>query len=148
MTLGIADINSCVTSKLPIITNKLSCYIGISSRQFTINSSLNKHQCNLFTMYSFYNNFFTVTANNNTTYSKNRIGNRNFHSKLAIIVFQINSISLIESEYFRETSIVYEYLTKDIRFKNDTSGYLQSVACQEERLNYTPFLVGPPTPLF
>ena len=34
--------------------------------------------------------------------SKNRIGNRNVLSKLPIIVFQINSISLIESEEFRE----------------------------------------------
>ena len=32
------------------------------------------------------------------------IGNRNVHSKLPIIIFQINSISLIESEEFRETS--------------------------------------------
>ena len=31
-------------------------------------------------------------------YSNNRIGNRNALSKLPIIVFQINSISLIESE--------------------------------------------------
>ena len=38
-------------------------------------------------------------------YSKNRIGNRKFHSKLPIIVFQINSISLNESEEFGETLI-------------------------------------------
>ena len=37
-------------------------------------------------------------------YSKNRIGNRTVHFKLPIIVFQINSISLIELEEFRETS--------------------------------------------
>ena len=37
-------------------------------------------------------------------YSKNKIGNRNVHSKLPIVVFQINSISSIESEEFRETS--------------------------------------------
>ena len=37
--------------------------------------------------------------------SKNRIGNRKFHSKLPIIVLQIDSISLIESEEFRETLI-------------------------------------------
>ena len=37
-------------------------------------------------------------------YGKNRIGIRNFDSKLPIIVFQINSISLIESEEFGETS--------------------------------------------
>ena len=36
-------------------------------------------------------------------YSKNRIGKRNFHSKILIIVFQINSINLIESEEFVET---------------------------------------------
>ena len=55
-------------------------------------------------MCSFLNNLFTVTGNNNTMYSKNRIGNRNVHSKLPIVVFQINSISSIESEEFRETS--------------------------------------------
>ena len=52
----------------------------------------NKHQCNLFTMCSFFNNLFTITGNNNTMYSKNGIGNRNFHSKLPTIVFQIDSI--------------------------------------------------------
>ena len=36
-------------------------------------------------------------------FSKNRIINRNVHSKLPIIIFQINSISLIESEEFGET---------------------------------------------
>ena len=57
----------------------------------------------MFTMYSSFNKLFTVTGNN-TMYSKNRIGNRKYHSKLPIIVFQINSISLIDSEEFRETS--------------------------------------------
>ena len=38
-------------------------------------------------------------------YSKNWISNKNFHSKLRIIIFQINSISLIQSEDVRETSI-------------------------------------------
>ena len=66
---------------------------------------VNKSQCNLFTMCSFFNNLFTVTGNNNTIYSKDMIGNKNFHSKLLIIVFQINSVSLIESEEFRETPI-------------------------------------------
>ena len=56
-------------------------------------------------MCRFLNNLFTVTGNNNTVYSKNRIGNRNVHSKVPTIVFQINSISLMESEEFRETSI-------------------------------------------
>ena len=53
-------------------------------------------------MCSFFNKLFTVIGNNNTVHSKNRFGNRNFHSKLSIIVFQINSISLIELEEFRE----------------------------------------------
>ena len=39
---------------------------------------VNKYQCYLFTMCSFFNNIFTVTGNNNTMYSKNRIGNRNW----------------------------------------------------------------------
>ena len=55
-------------------------------------------------MCSFFNHLFTVTSSNNTMYSKNRNGNRIVRSKLPIIVFQINSISLIESEEFRETS--------------------------------------------
>ena len=59
----------------------------------------------MFTMCSFFNKLVTVTCNNNTVYSKNRIGNRNVHSKLPITVFQLNSISLIESEEFRETLI-------------------------------------------
>ena len=41
---------------------------------------------------------------------KNRIGNRNYHSKLPIIVFQINLNSILESEKFKETSIVI-YIT-------------------------------------
>ena len=56
-------------------------------------------------MCSFFDNLFTVTGNNNIMYSKNRIGNRNLHSKLALIVFQMNSFGLIESAEFRETSI-------------------------------------------
>ena len=65
----------------------------------------------MFTMCSFFNKLFTVTGNNNTMYSKNRIGKRNFLFKLPIIVFQINSISLIESGKFRENSIGSRYLT-------------------------------------
>ena len=58
----------------------------------------------MFTMCSFVNKLFTVTSINNRMYSKHRIGNRKFHSKLLIIFIQINSISLIKSEEFRETS--------------------------------------------
>ena len=36
-------------------------------------------------------------------YNKNKIGNRNFHSKVPIETTQINSISLIEPEEFTET---------------------------------------------
>ena len=54
-------------------------------------------------MCRFLNNLFTVTGNNNAMYSTNRFGSRNFHSKIPIIVFQINSINLTESEEFRET---------------------------------------------
>ena len=64
---------------------------------------VNKHQFNMFTICSFFNNLLTVTGNN-TMYNKNRISNRNFHSRLPIIIFQINSISSIQSEEFRETS--------------------------------------------
>ena len=39
-------------------------------------------------------------------YSKYRISNKKCNSKLTIVVFQMNSISLIESENFRETSSV------------------------------------------
>ena len=38
-------------------------------------------------------------------YSKYKISNRKCNSKLPIFIFQINSISSIESEEFRETSI-------------------------------------------
>ena len=58
-------------------------------------------------MCSFFKSSFTVTGNNNTINSNNRIGSRNFYSKLSIIVFQIYLIRLIESEESRETSIVY-----------------------------------------
>ena len=58
----------------------------------------------MFTMCSFLYILFIVTGNINTMYGKNRTGNKNIHSKLPIIVFQINSLSLIESEEFRKTS--------------------------------------------
>ena len=63
---------------------------------------VNKHHCHLFATCTTLINLFTVTANNNTMYSKNRNDYRIVRSKLAIIVFQINTIS--ESEGFRETS--------------------------------------------
>ena len=74
MTLGIVNINLRVISKQPIIKNKLS---------YTVN----KQQCNLFTLCNFFNNFFIINGNNNTMYSKNRIGNRNFYFKLPINIF-------------------------------------------------------------
>ena len=65
MTIRIVHINSCVTSKLPIIKKQFLLYI------------INKHQCNLFTMCILINSLFTVAGNNNTMYSIIRIGNRN-----------------------------------------------------------------------
>ena len=49
---------------------------------------------------------FESAISYNVYCSKKRIGNRNLHSRLPIADYQINSISLIESEEFRETSIV------------------------------------------
>ena len=45
--------------------------------------------------------FITITitiTGNNTMYSNYRIGTRKFNSKLPIVIFQIKSICLIESE--------------------------------------------------
>ena len=108
MTLGIIKNNSCVTSKLPIIKKNCLVIIELVADRFLL-YVVNKHQCNrsMFTMCGLFNKFFTVNGNSNTMYRKNRIGNRKFHSKLTIIVFQINSVNLIESEEFRKTSIEY-----------------------------------------
>ena len=65
---------------------------------------VNKHQCNMFTMCILL--FFTVIGNN-TMYSKYMIGNTKLNSKLPIVIFQINSIGLIESENLGETSTVF-----------------------------------------
>ena len=56
----------------------------------------------LFTMCSFFNNLVTLTGRH-TMRTKNTIGNRNFLSKLPIVVSQI---SVIESEEFKENSNV------------------------------------------
>ena len=82
-----------------LFDNKISC-------KHILLYIVNKHQCNMFTMCSFFHKLFTAAGNNNTMYSKNKIGNRKFHPKLPIIVFQINSISLIESEESKESLIV------------------------------------------
>ena len=83
MTLGLVKMNSCMTSKLPIVKKKLPCDNRIRCRQFF--SVHSKYLCNLITIYSFFDKLFTVTGNITTMYSKNRIGNRKFHSKLPII---------------------------------------------------------------
>ena len=93
MTLGIVNNNLCMTSKLPIIKNYLSFDDRICRRQILM-YVLNIHQCNLFTICSLINSLFI--DKNNTVYSKSRISNRIFHSKLPNIVIQINSINLIE----------------------------------------------------
>ena len=64
MTLGIVNINSCVTSKLPIFNKILSCHNRISCRYILL-YIVNKHQCIVFTICSFFNNLFTVIGNNN-----------------------------------------------------------------------------------
>ena len=100
MILGIVNINSCVTFKFPTIKNKLPCDNGISCRLICLQGVVSL----IFYL------LFTVTSNNNTMNIKNRIGNRNYHFKLLIIVFQITLNSILESEEFRETSIV-KYIT-------------------------------------
>ena len=52
---------------------KMSCDNRVSCTE-------NKCLYNTFTVCSFFNKVFTATGNNNTMYSKNRIGNRKFHS--------------------------------------------------------------------
>ena len=54
-------------------------------------------------MCSFFHSLFTVTTDNNVMCSKRRIGNRNH------CFFQINSLSLIESEEFIATSILWHF---------------------------------------
>ena len=60
MTLGIVKINSCVTSKLPIIKKNYLVIIESVADKLLL-YIVNKHQCNLFTMCSYFNNLFTVT---------------------------------------------------------------------------------------
>ena len=69
MTLGIVNINSCVTFKLPTIKKKLPCDNGISCRLICLQGVVSL----IFYL------LFTVTSNNNTMNIKNRIGNRNYH---------------------------------------------------------------------
>ena len=45
--------------------------------------------------YFYYVSFFTVTGINNTLYSKSMIAKRKINSKLLLVIFQINSISLM-----------------------------------------------------
>ena len=55
---------------------------------------VNKNQCSLFSMCSFFNSLFSVTGNTNIVYSKNRIGNRHFCIKLSLF---FNLTQLAES---------------------------------------------------
>ena len=65
---------------------------------------VNKHPCNMFTMCRSFFQFFTVTGIDSAmhVHSKYRIGNRKLNSKLAIVIFHINSINFIESENLRK----------------------------------------------
>ena len=69
-------------------------------------------------MHCFFSNLSTVPGNNNTIYSENGIDNRNVHSKLPIIVFQINSISLIEPEEFSKTSMDLTHVSQKPEYKD------------------------------
>ena len=61
-------------------------------------------------------------------YSKNRIGNRNALLKLSIVVFQISSISFIESEEFWETSnLFHAQLIISPRLKHKLDKYVRYV---------------------
>ena len=98
------NINSCMTSKLPIVKKNYLVIMELVADNFLL-AIVNKYQCNCLLCVVSLTNLFTVTGNNSQMYSKIRIGDRNALSKLPIIVFQMNSISLIESEEFRETPI-------------------------------------------
>ena len=91
MTLGIVNINSCVTFK----SSRINCLVIMELVADTILPyTANKHQCKLFIMCSLLNSLFivTVTGNNNIN-SKNRIGDRNFHFKLPIIAFKLTQLA-------------------------------------------------------
>ena len=49
---------------------------------------INKHQFNLFTVCSFFNNLFTITGSNSTMCSKNRIGNKIFVPNFPLLFFK------------------------------------------------------------
>ena len=59
MTLGIVNINSCVTYKLPIIKKILPCDNRISCRQILL-YIVDKHPCNLFTSVVFGINYLML----------------------------------------------------------------------------------------
>ena len=65
-----------------------------------------------------------IICNDFTIDDKDRISNRNFHSKLPIVVFQINSISLTELEEYRETSIMLMIC----------SHFYMAISCEEIRI--------------
>ena len=99
MTLGIVNNSAnsaCMTSKLPIIKNELPCDNVISCREI-VTKIVNRHYSNFFATRS---SLIIYLLSLVTLIECYRIGNRNFHSKLRIIVFQMNSIfSLIASEW-------------------------------------------------
>ena len=78
-------------------------------------------------MCSFFQRLFTVTGNNYVVHNKIRIGNRKSHSKLPIIAFQITSISLIESEEFREIS--NDLFTENLGYVHVSVAWFQIHLC-------------------
>ena len=98
MTLGIVNI--------PFIKNKLSYDNRISCRQFLLYAVININVIWFLCVVSLIIYLLLLAIIIQWIYCKNRIGNINSSSKLPTTVFQINSIGLIESEEFRETSNV------------------------------------------
>ena len=54
---------------------------------------VNIHQCNLFTICSFFSNLFTVTGNNYIMHSKDRIGNRKFIPNYQLSFFKVTQLA-------------------------------------------------------
>ena len=94
MILGILNINSCVTSKLPIINKILPCDNRISCRYILL-YIVNKQQCNVFTIRSFSNNLLTFIEYRTRIGLVTEVFILNYQS---LFFFQFNSIMSIESE--------------------------------------------------
>ena len=133
MTLGIVKINSCMTSKLP--TSRKSWFVIIESvADKVLLYIVNKHQCNMFTMCSFFFFLLLLVLIIQCIVNIYRIGNRKLNSKLPIVIFQINSISLIESENLGKPQL-YTFLSN----QNDGSRQSEIPSNHMETHTQNPF---------